>query len=644
MNLLKLVNNPKDLDKFNYRQLEKLTQEIRDYLIENISKTGGHLGSNLGIIELTIGIHRVFDSPKDSIIFDTGHQTYVHKILTGRKNFKTLRQENGLSGYPSRVESNHDILENSHASSSLSWAYGISCANLIKNNLHNIKSYTIALIGDGALTGGMAWEAINNIIFNKKNHFIIIINDNGRSYSPTIGNLAHYLSYLKNIFLNKKYKLKKIITQKKNYKKLGYIIFNLLSFYKKKYVNFFLKQKSILKNIGIKYIGPIDGHNLKVIENNLNYAKSLKIPVILHVITEKGHGYPIALSNKEDKLHAIGVIDIKTGKPINNNQPIQKSWTAIFSDTVVDIAKKNKNIVCITCAMLIPVGLKKFAEKYPSRIFDVGIAEQHAVAFSAGLSFSGLHPIIAVYSVFLNRAFDQILMDVALHKVGITFILDRSGITGPDGPSHHGIWDMSILQNIPHLHLNSPRDGRSLKNALKKSIKIKNAPSVIRFPKGIVNKDIKTIKKLKNGIEIIFDNKNILQLNEKNYYKKNKLLIISIGAMATLSIKVANNICKKHKVHVTIVDPKWILPINLSFLQFMLKYKLIITIEDGVSIGGIGFRLKYELSKINDKLKFIEFGFPTKFIKQGTRSQIFDKFGMTVNGISKVILKELNLK
>ncbi len=496
MGILDTIRNPQDLSKLSEAQLDQLAAEVRDFLIGNVSRTGGHLGPNLGVVELTIAVHRIFDSPRDSIVFDTGHQSYVHKLLTGRQDFSTLRQQGGLSGYPDRGESEHDIVESSHASSSLSWADGISRARQLTGDGDR---FVVAVVGDGALTGGMAWEAINNIAADKKRRVVIVVNDNGRSYAPTVGGFADYLASLRptidSLRAAPSYEgtLEWWKRKLQNGGPAGQFTYKSLHAMKKGIKDWWAPQ-GMFEDLGMKYIGPVDGHDLQAMENALSTAKNYAGPVIVHAMTEKGHGYAPARAHEADQFHAVGIIDPETGAPTEAGGA--KSWTAVFADEIADIADERKDIVGITGAMLIPVGLHKFAARHPERVFDVGIAEQHALTSAAGMAFGGLHPVVAVYATFLNRAFDQLLMDVALHKAGVTIVLDRAGVTGPDGASHHGMWDMAMVQIVPGLHLAAPRDATRLREELREAVAIEDAPSVIRYSKGSVGAEVEAVERL----------------------------------------------------------------------------------------------------------------------------------------------------
>ncbi|MEY3715427.1 MAG: 1-deoxy-D-xylulose-5-phosphate synthase [Actinomycetota bacterium] len=496
MKYLPRIKSPGDLARFSVAELDELSQEIRTFLIEKVSKSGGHLGPNLGIVELTIAIHRVFESPRDVVVFDTGHQSYVHKILTGRAGgFEKLRQRGGIAGYPNRSESEHDVIENSHASTALSWADGIARGFMIQGETERT---VVAVVGDGSLTGGMAWEALNNIAASENLRLVIVVNDNERSYSPTIGGVATYLSTLR---ATKGYE--KFLDWGKGVLErtpvVGQPIYETLHGMKKG-IKDIVAPQGMFEDLGLKYLGPVDGHDIAALEKALLQAKKFEGPVLVHAITEKGRGHAPALQDEAEKFHAVGVVDPETGEPLSKGGA---SWTNIFSDSLVEIGRERKDVVAITAAMLGPTGLDRFQKEFPERTFDVGIAEQHATTSAAGMAFTGLHPVVAVYSTFLNRAFDQLLLDVALHKAGVTFVLDRAGITGDDGPSHHGIWDLALTGIIPSSHVAAPRDGVRLRELLRECVSISGAPSIIRFPKGAVAKEIPAFER-RDGIDILY--------------------------------------------------------------------------------------------------------------------------------------------
>ena len=621
MAILDSVNGPEDLKSLTHKQLLELAQEIRDFLISKVAKTGGHLGPNLGVVETTIAIHKVFDSPNDSIVFDTGHQSYVHKMLTGRKDFDTLRQKDGLAGYPQRSESVHDIVESSHASSSLSWADGIAKAyKLTEQN----DRYVIAVVGDGALTGGMTWEALNNISDDNDRKLVIVVNDNGRSYAPTIGGLARYLNGIRTEkFYRRLYRLSKKVFFK--FGTIGRMAYSTLRGAGKGLLGSFAP-KGMFPNLDLKYIGPVDGHDLHAMEAALKQAKKYANPVIVHAITQKGKGYDPAVSDEADQFHAVGQIDPDTGVSIESSG--KKSWTSVFADELVTIADNNKSVVGITAAMLIPVGMHKFAAKYPDRVFDVGIAEQHAVASSAGMAFGGLHPVVAVYATFMNRAFDQVLMDVALHKAGVTFVLDRAGVTGPDGASHHGMWDLAMLQIVPGIRIASPRDETRLREQLAEAVAISDAPTVIRFSKGTVASELPAIRRLEDGVDVLHES------------SAKDVLILTVGAMAETGIQVAKMLSDQG-IGSTVVDPRWVIPVPKSIVKMAADHRLVVTIEDGIRVGGIGTRVRQDLRAAQIDTALSEIGLPDEFLEHASRNEILERVGLTAQSISREIVAQV---
>ncbi|WP_159609412.1 1-deoxy-D-xylulose-5-phosphate synthase [Glutamicibacter sp. JC586] len=631
MSLLKTIKKPSDLRALSLEQLHDLAEEIRTFLIDNVARTGGHLGPNLGVVELTLGIHRVFDSPTDSIVFDTGHQSYVHKLLTGRQNFETLRQQEGLSGYPDRAESEHDIVESSHASSSLSWVDGISRANKLTGRTEN---YAVGLVGDGALTGGMVWEAVNNIAADKDRKAIIVVNDNGRSYAPTIGGLADQLFGLRQqldkfrthpAYENAMDKLKGRL---KDSGPVGKFTYKSLHATKKGIKDWWAPQ-GLFEDLGLKYIGPIDGHNQAAVEEALQQAKQYGGPVLVHALTEKGHGYAPALADEADQFHAVGVIDPATGKPVS--KPSAQSWTSVFGEEIAKVANERDDIVAITGAMLQPVGLKKMSEEHPERVIDVGIAEQHAMTTAAGLAFGGLHPVVCVYATFLNRAFDQLLMDVALHKAGVTIVLDRAGVTGPDGASHHGMWDMALTQIVPNLHLAAPRDADRLREELREALEINDAPSVVRFSKGSVGEPVEAVDRLPDGVDVL------ARLGDRS---APDVLIVSVGAMSEISLDVAQRL-NSQGVSVTVVDPRWVLPMPTSVISLAARHRIVVCIEDGVRAGGVGSRLRTEMRAAGVDTALNEVGLPTEFLAHGTRSEVLDRVGLTAQQVARDTLAQV---
>ena len=615
--LISKIKDPKDLRQLDYRQLLDLAEEIRRFLIKHVSATGGHLGPNLGVVELTLAMHLVFKSPKDPIIFDTGHQSYVHKILTGRADqFASLRQKDGLSGYPSREESEHDWVENSHASTSLSWAGGIARGFWL--NGENDRTVA-ALIGDGALTGGMAWEALDNIAVEDDLPLVIIVNDNGRSYSPTVGGLSRQLSGFRT---DPRYEGTLNILRKtvKGAPLIGQSLFELLHGLKAG-IKDVLAPQSLFSDLGIKYLGPINGHNLESLAVALQQAKNYGGPIIVHVITQKGKGFKAAEEFSEDLFHSVGKIDEVTGQKLVADNG--KSWTDVFSDEIVKIGREKKNVVGITAAMLHPVGLANFAEEFPDRTFDVGIAEQHAVTFSAGLAAAGMHPVVALYSTFLNRAFDQVLMDVALHKAGVTFVLDRSGVTGSDGASHNGMWDVPLLSIVPGLKLASPRDEQRLRDALSAAVEIDDAPTVIRYSKEKLPDPIPALKS-EGGIDYLVEN------------PESRALIVCYGQFADMAIEAAR-LLEEQGIAVTVVNPLWALPVSDELVRLAEGYDYVATIEDDLVTGGLGEQL--EIACIQPKMR--HFGVPKKFLKHASRSQILEECGLTAQAVAEQIKNDL---
>ena len=597
-------------------ELTVLAADIREFLIEKVSRTGGHLGPNLGVVELTIAIHRVFQSPRDIVLFDTGHQSYVHKILTGRADqFDLLRQRDGISGYPNRRESDHDVIENSHASTALSWADGVSRGFSLTGQPDR---HVVAVVGDGALTGGMSWEALNNLSPESDRNLVIVVNDNERSYSPTIGGLATYLTTLR---ASKEYE--RILSRGKrmlhNTPFVGKYIYGTLHGIKKGMKDM-LAPQGMFEDLGFKYLGPIDGHDIEAMERTLQMAKEFGSPVIVHAITEKGRGYKPALDDMAEKFHAVGIVDPVTGKPLKASAP---SWTNVFSEEITQIGRENPKVVAITAAMLGPTGLDKFAQSFPDRTIDVGIAEQHAVTSAAGLAYAGVHPVIAIYSTFLNRAFDQLLLDVALHNAGVTFVLDRAGITGDDGPSHHGIWDLALTGIVPHMHVGAPRDGARVKELLRQCIAIDNAPSMIRFPKGAIPADIPALERA-DGIDILHRG------------DTNQVLVISIGSMAAMALEVAQ-LAHKESIEVTVIDPLWVKPISSNLTALCAKYSTVVVMEDGIKHAGIASTISESLREAGSPCVVHSIGVPLEFIEHSKRNEILEDLKITPAAIVRQI-------
>lgn len=624
MSILDRISSPADLKDLDHGQLAQLSDEIRKFLIEKVSRSGGHLGPNLGVVELTLAVHRVFDSPKDPIIFDTGHQAYVHKIVTGRRDgFDRLRQRNGLAGYPSRVESVHDVVENSHASTALSWADGIARGFKLRGE-HDRT--VVAIVGDGSLTGGMAWEALNNIATSEDLRLVIVVNDNERSYSPTIGGMAKHLSTLR---ATKGYE--KFLDWGKDVLErtpvVGHGIYEALHGMKKGLKDFVAPQ-GLFEDLGIKYLGPIDGHDFESLEHELENAKRFQGPVIVHAITEKGRGHLPALNDEAEKFHAVGVVDPETGEPL---APSGTSWTRVFSEELISLGEKKEEIVAITAAMLGPTGLDAFAKRFPERTFDVGIAEQHATTSAAGLAFTGLHPVVAVYSTFLNRAFDQLLLDVGLHRAGVTFVLDRSGVTGDDGPSHHGIWDLALTSIVPGIKVAAPRDGQRLRELLAEAVEINDGPSVIRFPKGQVASELRAFER-RDGIDVLYRGESA------------DVLLIAVGAMAHLAVEAAA-IAYQEGVGVTVVDPRWVDPLPAHLVTMAGRFSEVVVLEDGIEGRGVANTFEILMRESGFARSVHSIGVPRRFIEHSKRAEILADIGLTSGSVAQrlVALKSTSL-
>jgi len=619
--LLEHIDGPEDLKHLSQDQLGKLATEIRDVLVETVTRTSGHLGPNLGVVELTIAMHRVFDSPKDRIIFDTGHQSYVHKLLTGRFNdFGTLRQPGGLSGYPSRRESAHDLVENSHASTSLSWADGLAKAYRLRGETDRT---VVAVIGDGALTGGMAWEALNNIAIAKDSRLVIVVNDNGRSYQPTIGGLA---SHLATVRVSQRYEhvLDYIKTTVTRTPLVGSPLFGALHGAKKGLKDF-LQPQVLFEDLGIKYIGPIDGHDELTLEHALRKAQEYGGPIIVHVITKKGFGYPPAEQDQQDQMHQVRPEHKPVAAGVKPAAP-KRGWSDVFADEMVAIGTRRPDVVAITAAMLHPVGLAPFAAAFPDRVYDVGIAEQHALTSAAGLALGGLHPVVSLYSTFLNRAFDQLLMDVALHKLPVTVTLDRSGVTGPDGASHNGMWDGSILQVVPGLKIAAPRDGSRIAELLNEAIAISDGPTVLRWPKGNVGAEAEAVGKL-GTMDI---------LAQPASGEGGDVLLIGAGPMSVTCMEVARRLAD-HGIGVTVVDPRWVKPVDEAVIDAARRHRLVAVVEDNGRAGGFGDAVCRLLRDHDVDVPVKTFGLPQEFLDHGERPEILAALGLTPQHLARQI-------
>ncbi|ROT32903.1 1-deoxy-D-xylulose-5-phosphate synthase [Micromonospora sp. HM5-17] len=617
--LLGTVRGPQDIKRMTGEELALLAAEIRDFLVAKVSRTGGHLGPNLGVVELTLALHRVFDSPRDRLLFDTGHQAYVHKILTGRQEgFDQLRQRGGLSGYPSQAESEHDLIENSHASTALSYADGLAKAYALRGESRAV----VAVVGDGALTGGMCWEALNNIAA-ARNPLVIVVNDNGRSYAPTIGGLADHLATLR---LNPSYE-KVLDTVKEalgSTPLVGKPMYEVLHAVKKG-IKDAVAPQAMFEDLGIKYVGPVDGHDVAAMESALRRARGFGGPVIVHAVTRKGLGYRPAEEDEADCLHGPSAFDVQTGKQLA--APSVK-WTHVFADELVAIADERPDVVGITAAMAEPTGIAALARKYPERVYDVGIAEQHAVTSAAGLAMGGLHPVVAVYATFLNRAFDQVLLDVALHRLPVTFVLDRAGITGPDGPSHYGIWDMSIFGVVPGLRIAAPRDAATLRAELREAIAVEDGPTILRFPTGAVAADLPAIRRITaaesptGGVDVLAES------------DRRDVLLVVVGAFGQLGVEVAARVAEQG-YGITVVDPRWIRPIPPELVTLAEAHRLVVTVEDGVRAGGVGDALAKAMRDADVRVPLRDLGVPVAWHPHGSRGQILADLGLTAQDVAR---------
>jgi 1-deoxy-D-xylulose-5-phosphate synthase len=622
--LLQAIRSPADVRRLSPRQVDALAVEIRAFLVEQVSRTGGHLGPNLGVVELTIALHRVFDSPRDTLVFDTGHQAYVHKLLTGRTDFTRLRKKGGLSGYPNRAESEHDVLENSHASAALSWADGIAKAHELRGQAHR---HVVAVVGDGALTGGMAWEALNNIAAGQDRRLVVVVNDNGRSYAPTIGGLAQHLDALRT---TRSYET--VLEWGKSTLRRsgppGRLVYDALHGLKKG-IKDVVAPQGMFEDLGLKYVGPVDGHDERSLEQALRRAKAYGGPVIVHVITEKGRGYTPAEQDVADRFHAVGQIHPETGLPL---APSRFGWTGVFADEAVKIGRRRPDVVAITAAMLQPVGLAPFAAEFPERVFDVGIAEQHAAASAAGMAFAGLHPVVAVYATFLNRAFDQVLMDVALHRAGVTFVLDRAGLTGDDGASHNGMWDLAMLSVVPGLRLAAPRDEDTLRAALRAAVDVDDAPTVVRFPKGPLPEPVPALEDC-DGVDV-------LARHGGNAPEKRRVLVVGVGAMVPTALETGR-LLASHGLVVTVVDPRWALPVPAALVKLVGEHDHAVCVEDGLVDGGVGSLLAQRAREQQLATPVQAFGVPRTFLPHATREELVDELRLRPHDLAAEVLTAL---
>jgi len=615
VDVLDSIDGPDDLRALGPEQIRALAKEIREFLVTSVSRTGGHLGPNLGVVELTIAIHRVFESPWDTIVFDTGHQSYVHKLLTGRKDFSNLRSKGGLSGYPSRAESDHDVVENSHASTALSWADGIAKARRLTGQRDR---HTVAVIGDGALAGGMAWEAVNNIAADKDLPLVIVVNDNERSYARTTGGLSEHLATLRTTrgyesFLDwGKSTLSRTPV-------IGGAMYDAVHGMKKG-IKDIVAPQGLFEDLGLKYLGPIDGHDEEAVESALRRARAFGGPVLVHVLTKKGKGYEPARRHVADRFHAVDRINPETGLPL---QVKGRIWTDEFSDAILEIGARRRDVVALTAAMLIPVGLGTFAERYPDRVFDVGIAEQHAVTMASGLAFGGLHPVVCVYATFLNRAFDQLLMDCALHRAGVTFVLDRAGITGSDGASHNGMWDMTMTGMVPGLHLSAPRDAAELARTLAEAVDIDDAPSVLRFSKQ--NPPAPMVAVRRSGTVDV--------LREVEGEGKVDLMLVGLGEMAATAMSVAAKLSAQGRA-VQVVDPRWCLPVSDDLVELARHADAVAVLEDNLVAGGVGSQITQALREAGLATPVHLHGIPKRFLPHASRGELLEEIGLTPDAVA----------
>jgi 1-deoxy-D-xylulose-5-phosphate synthase len=614
--LLTRIRGPRDLDLLSPQQLETLAAEIRTFLVDSVSKTGGHLGPNLGVVELTIALHRVFESPKDKVLFDTGHQSYVHKLLTGRQDFSRLRARGGISGYPSRAESEHDVIENSHASTVLGWADGLAKAHQLRGS----DARVVAVTGDGALTGGMAWEALNNIAAAKDRPLVIVVNDNERSYAPTIGGLANHLATLRTTDGYERFlaRGKEVLNRTPV---VGRPLYDTLHGAKKGLKDFIAPQ-GMFEDLGLKYVGPIDGHDIEALESALQRAKRFGGPVIVHCLTEKGRGYQPARQDEADQFHAVGVIHPDTGLPVKSSGA---DWTGVFSEEMVRLGREREDVVAITAAMMRPTGLHAFAQAFPERVFDVGIAEQHGAVSAAGLATGGLHPVFAVYATFLNRAFDQVLMDVALHRCGVTFVLDRAGVTGSDGASHNGMWDMSVLQCVPGLRIAAPRDAEQLRAQLREAVDVDDAPTVVRYSKGAVGPSVPAVGTV-GGMDV---------LREAGDSEPD-VLMVSVGALAPMCLEAADLLAAQG-ISTTVVDPRWVKPVDEALAPLAERHRVVVTVEDNSRAGGVGSAVAQALRDAGVDVPLRDYGIPPRFLDHGSRKEVLAEIGLTAPDVARQV-------
>jgi 1-deoxy-D-xylulose-5-phosphate synthase len=598
MTLLDTIGGPHDLRGLAQAELRRLAEEIREQLVARVCAAGGHLGPNLGVVELTLALHRTFDSPRTPFVFDTGHQAYVHKMLTGRLDgFARLRAGGGLSGYPNRAESPHDVVENSHASTALSYVAGLAEAFALAGEPDR---QVVAVVGDGALTGGLSWEALNNL--GRSSHrVVVVVNDNGRSYSPTVGGLPRHLGRL---------------ADRQRYAAVQ----DLLGGGPGDAGPGSGPGAGMFAELGFDYLGPVDGHDLVALERVLSDARSRPGPVVVHCLTRKGRGYPPAEHDDNDRFHSIGVVEPTTGRPVAEPRA---TWTQAFADGLVGLGAEHPEVVAVSAAMLGPTGLQRFADAYPDRCFDVGIAEQHAVASAAGLAMGGRHPVVAVYATFVNRAFDQALLDVGLHRLPVTFVLDRAGITGPDGPSHHGMWDLAVLGVVPGIRIAAPRDATTLQEELREAVGVQDGPTVLRFPKATLGDPVPAVDRR--------DEVDLLRVDDDA-----EVLLVAVGPMAGCALEAARTLCDLG-IESTVADPRWVHPVSEGLVELARRHRLVVTVEDGVRAGGVGSRLALALADAGVQTPVRVLGLPAEFVPQGRRADLLAAHGLDGHGVATYV-------
>ncbi|MQA15272.1 MAG: 1-deoxy-D-xylulose-5-phosphate synthase [Pseudonocardiaceae bacterium] len=615
MSLLHTVRTPEDVQRLDADTLATLASEIRTFLVDRVSRTGGHLGPNLGAVELTLALHRVFDSPHDPVVFDTGHQAYVHKVLTGRADgFDRLRKQGGLSGYPSRDESEHDWVENSHASTALSYADGLAKAFAIQQ----ARRHVVAVVGDGALTGGMCWEALNNIAAGQDRPVVIVVNDNGHSYSPTIGGVADHLSALR---LQPVYE--RALRSGKQALEATPVVGRALYaglHAAKRGLKDALAPQILFEDLGLKYLGPVDGHDLGAMESALRRAKDFGGPVIVHAVTRKGNGYGPAQGEAE-LMHQVKVMDPGTGEPLSVPAP---TWTSVFTEELIRLGEQRDDLVAVTAAMPGPTGLASFARRFPQRCYDVGIAEQHAMTSAAGLAMGGMHPVVAVYSTFLNRGFDQLLMDIGLHRQPVTLVLDRAGVTGEDGASHNGMWDLSVLGIVPGMRVAAPRDAPTLREELAEAVAVDDGPTAVRFCKGPVIESVPALERT-GGVDV---------LRRPGTSEGDDVLLVGVGAFAELALAAAQRLADQG-IGVTVVDPRWVLPVPEVLVGMATTHRLVVTVEDSGRHGGFGWSVAAALRDAEVDTPLRDLGIPQRYLEHGSRSEVLATVGLTAQDVAR---------